>query len=422
MGGIISLAFKDLLLLWRDRGGLFWVLGFPILFAVFFGSIFSGIGKGGASELSIAVVDQDSTSASRQFVEQLRESDALRVTEYDLTTARDRVRLGKLIAFVLLEEGFGEAGPVMFGGSSHLRIGIDPSRNAESAYLQGIIMQVSFEQYEELFSSPQKAKDYIVNMQSEIDSASGLSAGGRQTLMNFLNSLDELMQSEDTTLRPAAGFEQQIEVESVMRERSSGFPRSSFEITFPIAIMWALLGCAASFGISVVKERRAGTYLRLRLAPISRGQILAGKGLACWIACVGVSLLLLAFGRLVFGVTADSLPLLLLAIVVASLCFVGIMMAMSVIGKTEESVAGAGWAILMVLAMLGGGMVPLVFMPSWMKPLSNISPIKWSIVAIEGAIWRGFSPAEMMLPLLVLVGIGVLSFTVGVIRFSHYDR
>jgi ABC-2 type transport system permease protein len=44
-------------------------------------------------------------------------------------------------------------------------------------------------------------------------------------------------------------------------------------------------------------------------------------------------------------------------------------------------------AMLMVMAMLGVGMLPLIFMPSWLRPFSHISPVKWSILALEGAVW-----------------------------------
>jgi ABC-type transport system involved in cytochrome c biogenesis permease component len=37
MKGMLILAAKDLRLLWRDRFGLFWVLGFPLIMALLFG-------------------------------------------------------------------------------------------------------------------------------------------------------------------------------------------------------------------------------------------------------------------------------------------------------------------------------------------------------------------------------------------------
>ena len=67
----------------------------------------------------------------------------------------------------------------------------------------------------------------------------------------------------------------------------------------------------------------------------------------------------------------------------------------------------------MVMAMLGGGMVPYMFLPEWIKTIASISPIKWTVVAMEGAIFRGFSLGDMMLPCGVLVGIGVVCFALG---------
>ena len=67
----------------------------------------------------------------------------------------------------------------------------------------------------------------------------------------------------------------------------------------------------------------------------------------------------------------------------------------------------------MLMAMFGGAMVPLLFMPSFMKSLSNLSPVKWSILALEGAIWRGFTLGEMLVPCAVLVGIGSVCLAIG---------
>jgi ABC-2 type transport system permease protein len=63
--------------------------------------------------------------------------------------------------------------------------------------------------------------------------------------------------------------------------------------------------------------------------------------------------------------------------------------------------------------MFGGGMVPLLFMPAIMKTLSDYSPVKWSILALEGSIWRGFTPFEMLVPCAILIAIGAFCMAVG---------
>ncbi|RME31948.1 MAG: ABC transporter permease, partial [Candidatus Zixiibacteriota bacterium] len=50
---------------------------------------------------------------------------------------------------------------------------------------------------------------------------------------------------------------------------------------------------------------------------------------------------------------------------------------------------------MLVMSMTGGGMIPLMFMPRWMSAVGTISPVKWSILAMEGAIWRGFTFSQM---------------------------
>jgi ABC-2 type transport system permease protein len=67
----------------------------------------------------------------------------------------------------------------------------------------------------------------------------------------------------------------------------------------------------------------------------------------------------------------------------------------------------------MPLALFGGAMIPLAVMPHWMAEVGAVSPVRWSITAFEGAIWRGFSFQEMLLPCGILAGMGIVCFVVG---------
>jgi ABC-2 type transport system permease protein len=194
-------------------------------------------------------------------------------------------------------------------------------------------------------------------------------------------------------------------------------PRSSFEWSFPQGILWGIIGCAATFGVGLVAERNAGTLVRLLAAPLTPRQVLLGKALACWLAILGVEGMLLAVGILAFGVRPSSFTLLVAAGLAVAFAFVGLMMLISTLGQTERSTSGAGWAILLVMSMLGGGMVPLFVMPTWMATASDLSPVKWAVLALEGALWRGFTSREMALPCAILLGVGALAFAVGARRF-----
>jgi ABC-2 type transport system permease protein len=74
---------------------------------------------------------------------------------------------------------------------------------------------------------------------------------------------------------------------------------------------------------------------------------------------------------------------------------------------------------MMPLAMIGGSMVPQMVMPAWLLRISNFSPVKWMILGVEGAMWRGFSMSEMVLPCAILLGFGLVCFTVGAVVITR---
>ena len=424
MKTIITIAKKDLLLLWRDKFGLFWVLAFPLLMALFLGAVFGGGGGGGAGVMKILLVDRCGSEDSSRFFELLGSSSALEVEKKTFDEAETSVRKGKATAFIVLEEGFnGLSG--FFGGDDGgepgISIGIDPSRKAEAGYLSGLLNQAYFRFVFERFSNPGYLREHLAGVPEEIEKSEHLDATQRSVFGGFLRSLDTFLAEVDTTAYSSGLPGGGMSINKIAVAREDTGPRTPFEITFPQAIAWGLIGCVAAFSISMVIERASGTLLRLRFAPISRTSILAGKALGCFVACVAVTAFLLLIGRLIFGVRISNPPWLAAAILSSAACFTGIMMAVSVLGKTERAVSGAGWGIFLVMNMFGGAMVPLMFMPSWMKWGSNLSPVKWSILSIEGAIWRGFSPAEMFVPCTVLILTGVVFFTIGAFIFTRSD-
>ncbi len=426
MRAVIALAVKDLKLLARDKFGLFWVAVFPLLMALFFGSIFSS-GGGSARGLRVGFVGTGDSASIAAFRDALAASDVMTVEEMPLDSARDLVARGKRVAYVhyidTSESNFGPFGP----GQPSIEVGIDPARQAERGYLQGLVTQAHFRVLRDGMMDPKTLRPKLEEQMATIDTLSDMDEDQRRILSNLFGSLDQFManvdsvsDSDTTSLLANSPFgDPQITFEEVTVSRMS--PKTAWEITFPQSLQWALIGVAAAFGVSIVVERRRGTFLRLRLAPISRLQILLGKGMACFLACLVSSALLLSIGILIFGIRVQSPAGLVVAVLSAAFCFVGIMMLISVLGKTEQAVAGAGWAILLVMSMTGGGLVPLMAMPNWMFKLGHISAVKWSILAMEGAIWRGFGPAEMAQPIIILLSVGVVGFGVGTYVLSRTD-
>ena len=429
MTAVIQMAIKDLRILFRDRLGAFFILVFPILMGLFFGLIMGGNSGGSTAAMRIVVVDQDQSEMSRKFIESLKKNEAVSIELANLEWARDGVRKGSRIGLVVLPKGFGDTAGILWSTPPQIQLGIDPSRLAEAGMIQGFVMEAMGSLVGERFRQPKQFKPLIEDAKKQLDSDNEVNPLTRRLMSNYFQSLETLMDSmagiqvaEDSelSLKTGGNFQfadiQSLDISREIDPNSQAGQlqklRSRWDISFPQAMMWGVLGCVAGFSISVARERTLGTMVRLEVAPLSRFQILAGKTLACFIAVIGVigMLTLLGIG---LGMRPANFMALAVAAISIACCFVGIMMTLAVLGKTEQSVSGIGWAANMVMAMLGGAMIPVMFMPAFLQSASVVSPITWSILAIEGAIWRQYTMAEMVFPCLILIGIGATGFVIG---------
>jgi len=417
MHSIVAIALKDLRLLIRNREALFWVLMFPLMMAVLFGAIFSGMGSKARKPLEVAIVDEDQSEPSKAFVERLRKQDSVKLVVRSRSAGLAAVRAGKLVAYVLIREGYGAKRGFMVGDNQKIEVGIDPSRRTERGFLQGILMKAVFGGLRDRMNNPAKTRKSVQESIAALKT-SGAKNPQEARLSTFLQAFDSYLGSVDTqTSQEQMSFDGP-KIEAV-KYAGGKRPRTSFEVSFPQSVVWGLLGIVSSFAILVARERTVGTLLRLRISPLTWTHILGGKGLASFGASIVTMALIFAVGMVGFGLRLGNISQLVLAVVCTAVCITGMMMLIATFGKTEQAVSGASWAVMMPLAMFGGGMIPLVSMPAWMQTASHFSPIKWAVYAFEGAIWRDFTVAEMALPCGLLVAIGIATFILGVVLISR---
>lgn len=449
MRGLLSLTANDLRLLTRDPMGLFFIAVFPALMGLFFGFMF-GAAFDDDSEKPVSVValvDHDATKYARRFADALEDWPEFELEPADdFEAARGRVRKGQLLAAIELPAGFGETAGVIWRAAPKVRLTVDPSRGAEAMVLKGAIMQGVGQLVQERFTDPVSMRTQIQQARRDVLENAEIAPTQRAALALVFNAVeslsDALADAEDAAAsQPATaamgGGVELVHIEEVAATAAAqpdaaalasgvdvrpsatvGSPRTSWDISLPSAMLWGLIGCAAQFALTIVRERTQGTLIRLQVAPLSRAHVLAGKALAALLTALAAIALLTMLG-LLLGMRIDRPDLFVLAALCTALCFVGLTMIIAVIGKTEEAVAGGGWAIMLVLAMFGGAMVPLAFMPAFMQRLSSVSPVKWGIYALEGAIWRGFSFSEMLVPCGVLLAVGGVAFSIGATIFTR---
>ncbi len=422
MKKVFFLALKDLKVLLSNKGNIFMVLAFPVLFALFFGAIYSGSGNQ-PTGIKIAVIDEDNSEFSNSYISKLKSEEALKIIRISRDEAVEQVRKGQIAAAVVLRKGFGDGLEAIFDKDEpKIEIASDPSRKMEGGYLQGLLAKAQFQALGDKLTDRNWMRQQIKLWDGDVKNSKTLSTGRATLYSNFFNAFDTLLKDTNDNDYKKSFDGDMLNFDKLDVSREYHGPITAFQITFPQALLWGILMCSTTFAISIVKERTHGTFERLRVGPISRAHILAGKGFACFMTCVFITCVLYAGAKVIFKMPIGSIALFVPAVICALLCFVGIMMFICTLGRTEQSVAGAGWAILMIMAMVGGGMVPLAFMPSWLRPLSHISPVKWSILAIEGTIWRKFTPMEMLTPCLILLAFGAVAFLLGVFSLRRQDK
>jgi ABC-type Na+ efflux pump permease subunit len=103
MRAILSIARKDLRLLFRDKGDVFFTFVFPMLMAVLFGFVFGG--GGGGSKIKLALVNESDARIAVDLAADLANDGAFEVTRLDTRDeAIAAVRAGKATAVVVLPE------------------------------------------------------------------------------------------------------------------------------------------------------------------------------------------------------------------------------------------------------------------------------------------------------------------------------
>ena len=91
-----------------------------------------------------------------------------------------------------------------------------------------------------------------------------------------------------------------------------------YQILVPSYTVMFAFFLVLTVGWLFVAERRQGTLIRLRAAPLSRTQLILGKLLPCFVLSVVQGVFLLLAGKLLFDMSWGGAPLALLLVVVCT--------------------------------------------------------------------------------------------------------
>lgn len=449
----LAVAWKDLTLLRRDRASLFFTLAFPVLVAILFGLVFGGIGK--PRRLEVAIVDESQGPAAAALVLEIE-----RDPVFEARRAADReegltmVRRGAVSACVVIPRDFDRAADRFpFLGGLPLEAYTDPGRAVEAGLLEGKLSALASRHAMRSLSSPAHLRSMAADGQRMLEMNPALDPKRRAALESLFTSLSMLAESAsegaapvgasdgsgsagdapaDLAGAPAAGEPDaplmqgrafapvRLRIDRVQELRAS--PPSTFAITFPQGAVWGLAGCVMAFASAYAAERSRGTLARMHLAPVGRHAILLGKAMACLAAALAMQVTLVTLAWTACGVRPVDPVALSVALVATSVAFTGIAMLIAALFRSDDAAQGAGRALVLVMAIIGGGSIPLVFMPDMLRRFSGISPFRWAVSAIEAPLWRGTPWADQWPALLILLGIGAGCSLAAWAALSRRDR
>ncbi|HSJ54333.1 MAG TPA: ABC transporter permease [Anaerolineae bacterium] len=170
---------------------------------------------------------------------------------------------------------------------------------------------------------------------------------------------------------------------------------------------------------SLLREDEDGTLARLFTTPTARAAVLSGKCLAILLTLAVQVVVLLLAGRLFFDIRwgePAATALLTLGLVVAAsgfgLCLISFV-------KTPRQ-TGPVIGLVVTLTGLLGGLMPMgdPSQPSVFDKVGLVLPQGWAMRGWKLAL-GGASPAEVLLPVAVLLAAGVALFAIGVLVFRR---
>ncbi|MBT6277000.1 MAG: ABC transporter permease [Chromatiales bacterium] len=382
----------------RDRGAL--LMGFvlpPIVFVIF-ATIFSGT-AGGDLVIKVAIFDERESDSSTRLLTTLRKLDNVRPT-YMAPRSREQVTLlvrdGDADVGIVVRANGTNFGKLEEGLEPPLLIVAEPTREIAVAALLGSLQSAYFT----------ALPDAVVGGVAEIIHQRLVKFTGRQRreLQQGLKTIATL--SRQGSIEP---FGQMFDRENVHQVKAA-----STDVTYyagAVAILF-LLFSASSAAMTLIEERDSGLLQRLALGPGGVYVVVDGK--FAFIALQGFAQVcaIFAVAWSVFGVAVPQhfMPWLATSIL-AAFSASGLALAFVSVCRTRQQAHSLGNFIILIMAAVGGSMVPRFLMPEFIRDVGWLTPNTWVLEAYAVTFWRPVSE-QLLVPFTALFVSGLAGLSI----------
>lgn len=324
MNTIIQLYIASMKEFMRDRMAIFWTLGFPAMFILIFGVVFSG---GGDIAYAVALVNDDQGPIGEQMVEVFEQVEAFETIEGEKTEMVAQLEEGELRLVLVIPPEF--TANVTQGVPSDLEVIYDPSNQTSSQIVLTIVKEV-------------------------------VNAFERAVLQK-----PQLMTISSTPITSDRLREIDFLVPGILG----------------MALMQlGLMGTAPQ----LVSLREQQVLRRLGATPLTRTKLLASQVINRLTVGAAQTAVLVIMGVLIFDVTIVGSLLLLAGIaLLGTLMFVSMGYMISGFAKTLDSVTGMASFLNFPMMFLSGIFFPVEIMPEWIRPVVSAIPLTYLVDALR---------------------------------------
>jgi ABC-2 type transport system permease protein len=372
--------------LWRDRGALLMTFLLPPLVFLIFSSVFAGT-TGDDIQLKLAVADTARTPDSVRLATALVRSAEVRAEMAPTADeVRRRVKAGQADAGLVIR-----ADPA--SADKPFLIVADPSRAVAAPLAQARVQQVLADALPDVtlrrtLTQLEPALGGFTDEQAE-------NADGAAALMRETKTHDD------------GGF---FEREAVKDARVGGGVIAYY--AGAVMILFALFS-AMQGALGLMDEQSSGVADRLLAGTAGMGPVVSGKFLFLVGQGAVQALLIFTTAQAVYGVAVVQHAMLWLpTTLAASACAAGVALGLVSLCRTREQAQMLSTFVILVLAAIGGSMVPRFLMPPWLQAVGWFTPHAWTIDAYQAILWRDAGIGAVYKAWCVLTVVGLFGLVV----------
>ena len=410
MRKIFLIGLKDVRLAFRDRAALILMLLAPFLLTLGLGVVtgrFSGSSSTGISHIPVILVNQDGKSLGNSLVTVFQSNDLNGLIDptlsIDPSAAYKQVDNNQAVAVIVIPAGFTDSIIPSSGQAAGKVVQIELYSNPTAPTSVGVVKTILdqfISQVEVGRVGGQVAITQLVSsgrIPLQNAQAAGVALGVRQASLSSQSS--SIILNNETPSGEAVKFD-------VLALLAPG-----------MALMF-LMYTVSYGGRSLLNERNQGTLPRLLVSPTTTVQVLGGKMVGIFLTGAAQMYILIEGTTVLFKLQWGD-PLAVTALMLAAVFgAVGWGMLLTAIAKTPGQVSAIGSAMMLTFGILGGSFINMDNMPVWFQYITKITPNAWGMDGFN-TLALGGGLHDIQIPILALLIMGLLLFTIAVILFRR---